>query len=101
MECMKVGLSLYEGYKGWNPNQRVVMGLLNWLGDNCGVEDVEAFVGLLKGVVPVKREMYHALIKAGIRGGKEVDGILKRMKDDKIDEDEETKKILSTRQDTI
>ena len=42
--------------------------------------------------------MYHALIKANIRGGGEVDQLVKRMKADQIEEDEETKKILSFRQ---
>lgn len=95
VECMKTALSLHID-KGWKPNLRVITGILNWIGDNSSTEEVEAFVGSLRSVIPVNREMYHALMKAHIRGGKEVHGLLSQMKSDQIDEDEETKKILGT-----
>lgn len=101
VECMKAALSFYVENRGWRPNLKVITSILSWLGDKGRVEDVEAFVGLLRTVTPVNRQMYHALIKANIRGGKEVDGLLDSMKADKIDEDEETKKILSMMQSKV
>ncbi|CAK9327442.1 unnamed protein product [Citrullus colocynthis] len=99
LECMKAALSLNMD-KGWKPNPRVITALLSWLGDKGIIEEVEAFVGALRSVIPVNREMYHALIKVHIRGGKEVNELLDQMKSDKIDEDEETKKILATWEET-
>ncbi|OVA14941.1 Pentatricopeptide repeat [Macleaya cordata] len=98
VRCMKTSLSLHDGNDGWRPNPKVLSKILRWIGDNGKIEEVEAFVGLLKTVIPTNREMYHALIKANIREGKEVDGLLESMKTDKIDEDKETEKILSSRQ---
>ncbi|KAJ6396885.1 hypothetical protein OIU77_021840 [Salix suchowensis] len=93
--CMKAALCLYTENKGWKPNQRVINGILSWLGDEGSAEDAEAFVSSLNTVIPMNREMYHAVLKANIRAGKEVHGLLDGMKAYKIKEDEETKKILS------
>lgn len=97
VDCMKKALSVREENEGWRPKPRVVSSVLSWLGDNGNIEEVEAFVSSLKTVIPIDREMYHALIKVYIRVGKEVDCLLERMKTDKIDADEETEKILSSR----
>lgn len=88
--CLKTALSLYVENKGWKPSPSVIGGLLNWIGDNAGVEDAEVLVSLLRNVVPVNRRMYHALIKAYVRSGKEVNGLLDRMKKDNINENEKT-----------
>ncbi|XP_062096222.1 pentatricopeptide repeat-containing protein At4g21705, mitochondrial [Humulus lupulus] len=99
LELMKVAISLHSLHSEvvWKLNPRVTTKLLSWLGDNESVEAVKAFVDILRTVVPVNRHMYHALLIAHIRGGKEIDAILEGMKSDKIDEDEETKKILAMR----
>ncbi|KAL4012145.1 hypothetical protein IC575_029230 [Cucumis melo] len=99
LECMKAALSVNTD-KGWKPNPRVITGVLNWLGDKGIVEEVEAFVSALRSVIPVNREMYHALLKVYIRADKEVNEVLNKMKADKINEDEETKKILGTWEET-
>ncbi|KAJ4977073.1 hypothetical protein NE237_002179 [Protea cynaroides] len=98
VECMKKALSAYVGNEGWKPKPKLITSILGWVGDEGKVEDVETLVGLLKDVVPIDAEMYHALLKANLREGKEVDELLKNMKADGIDEDEETKNILSSRQ---
>ncbi|KAJ7968551.1 Pentatricopeptide repeat-containing protein [Quillaja saponaria] len=98
VECFKTALSLHEDNKGWKPNPKVISDMLNWMGDKCSTEDVEAFLCSLRNVIPMNRQMYHALLKANIRSGKEVDGVLDSMKVDKIDEDEETKRILGMKQ---
>ncbi|KAE9599282.1 hypothetical protein Lal_00043973 [Lupinus albus] len=97
LRCLKTALSLYVENKGWKPNPKVISGILNWLGDKGSVEDAEVLVSSLRNVVPVDREMYHALIKTYVRGGKEVDGLLDRMKIDKVDGNEETKEIVNMR----
>ncbi|KAK9269567.1 hypothetical protein L1049_001343 [Liquidambar formosana] len=98
LECMKKALTALAENKGWRPKPRVISSILSWLGDKGESEEVEAFASSLKMVVPMDREMYHALMKAYIRGGKKVDGLLESMKIDKIDEDKETERILSLRQ---
>ena len=97
-ECMKEALAVRAENKGWRPKATLISSVLNWLGDNGGVEEVEAFLGSWKTTVPLDREMYHVLFKAYIRGGKEVDGLLESMKADKIDQNEETDGILNSRQ---
>lgn len=96
-ECLKEALAVRGENKGWRPKPRVISSVLSWVGDSQDIEEVEAFVSSLKTVVPTDREMYHALIKAYIRCGKEVDGLLESMKADKIDMDEEMVNILSSR----
>ena len=94
LECMKKALALQTETTEWKAKPDLVMSILNWLADSKDVEEVEAFVESAKNVIPVGREMYHALIKGYVRNGKEVDGVLKRMKSDGIDVDEDTQKIL-------
>ncbi|XP_008225086.1 PREDICTED: pentatricopeptide repeat-containing protein At4g21705, mitochondrial [Prunus mume] len=97
-QCMKAALCL-SAEKGWKPNLRVSTTILSWLGDKGSVEDVEAFVGLLRNLIPVNKQMYHALLKAYIRSGKEVNSVLDRMKADKVEDDDiETKKVLAMRE---
>ncbi|XP_057948168.1 pentatricopeptide repeat-containing protein At4g21705, mitochondrial [Malania oleifera] len=98
VDCMKVAFSLYVDGKGWKPNPRVITDILSWLGDEGSVEEVEAFVFSLRTVVSMDRQMYHALMKANIRDGKDVNELLNSMKADKIEEDGETEKILGMRQ---
>ncbi|KAJ0082882.1 hypothetical protein Patl1_10756 [Pistacia atlantica] len=95
LDCMKAALSLHVEGKGWKPSPKVIANILSRLGDEGSVQDVEAFVAALRAVIPMNRQMYHALIKANIRSGKGIDKLLACMKADKIDEDEETKNILS------
>ncbi|RWR72150.1 pentatricopeptide repeat-containing protein, mitochondrial [Cinnamomum micranthum f. kanehirae] len=94
VDYMMRALSVFPGNEGWNPNPKVVTSILNWLGQEGDIKQVESFVGFLSAVVPINREMYLALIKANLRGGKEVDGLLKSMEADKLEVDEETKKML-------
>nr|WDD38974.1 pentatricopeptide repeat-containing protein [Fagopyrum tataricum] len=96
-KCIKKALAVAPQHRGWEPKPDVVSRILKWLGDEGDVLEVEEFVQSMKRVVAVDREMYHALIKAHIRHGKEVDGVLQSMVADNIDENEETKIILSSR----
>ncbi|CAK9183022.1 unnamed protein product [Ilex paraguariensis] len=99
-ECIMEALAVKEQNQGWRPKPRLISSILNWLGDEGEAEKVEAFVSSLKTMIPVNREMYHALLKANIRVGREVELILESMKAEKIDEDEETRKILSLKQES-
>ncbi|KAK8622739.1 hypothetical protein V6N13_117642 [Hibiscus sabdariffa] len=96
-ECFKEALAIEAENQGWRPKESLYSRILIWLGENGQVEDAEAFVKLLRIKVPANREMYHALLKAYIRNGKEVEGLSESMKDDGVDEDEETIKVLSLR----
>ncbi|XP_020248326.1 pentatricopeptide repeat-containing protein At4g21705, mitochondrial isoform X2 [Asparagus officinalis] len=95
-EFMLNALNVYGGSGGWKPNSVVTEKILCYLGDEGGVEAAEVFVGLLRKAVAIDRDMYHALIKASIRAGRQVDEILERMKADGIEENEETEEILSS-----
>lgn len=95
VDYMKRAFSVSCRDKGWGPNLKVITKILNSLGNKGEIEQVESFVSLLRAVIPVNKEMYLALIKANVRGGKEVDGLLKSMEDDKIEVDEEIKKMLT------
>ncbi|CAA7054693.1 unnamed protein product [Microthlaspi erraticum] len=97
-KCMKTALGVEVGNRKWRPGVKLVMSVLSWVGDEGSLREVESFVASLRDCVGVNRHMYHALVKADIReGGSNVDTLLQRMKDDKIETDEETTAILSTR----
>ncbi|KAK6917545.1 Pentatricopeptide repeat [Dillenia turbinata] len=96
IECIKTAIS-----QGMQPNSKMRARILSSIGEKGSIEDVESFVSLLKTVIPMNREMYHALLKAYIRGGKQVDGLLESMKADQIDENAETKKIICVKQRSI
>ncbi|GAV86098.1 PPR domain-containing protein/PPR_2 domain-containing protein [Cephalotus follicularis] len=96
-ECFKEALAVQAENKGWRPKPGMVSSILNWLGDNGGTAEVEAFISLLNTKVLKTREMYHVLMKACIRDGKDIDGLMRDMKNDEIEQDEETKMILNSR----
>lgn len=93
-ECMKEALAVAEGSPGWRPKPALISSILHWLGEKGEITEVEAFVSSLRSVIVVNREMYQALIKANVRGGKGVDKIIKSMKFDNVDIDEEMEEIL-------
>ncbi|KAG6500185.1 pentatricopeptide repeat-containing protein At4g21705, mitochondrial-like [Zingiber officinale] len=97
-ELMKNALCVYVSSSGWEPNATTISGILNYLGDEGEVKEVETFISLLKLAMPVDREMYHTLVKAYARAEKDASEVLQRMKDDGIEADEETEKISSSRQ---
>ncbi|KAK6229455.1 hypothetical protein SCA6_018406, partial [Theobroma cacao] len=72
-ECFKEALAVQAQNRDWRPKK------------NGEVEDAEDFVKLSMTRFPPNRQTYHALLK----------GLLECMKDYKVDEDEETMKILS------
>ncbi|XP_020093505.1 pentatricopeptide repeat-containing protein At4g21705, mitochondrial-like [Ananas comosus] len=94
-ELMKNALCVYVPNTGWGPNAAIVKSILNHLSEQGDLKEVETFIGLLRIAVPMDREMYHTLIRARTRAGREVDDLLKSMKDDGIEENKETKEILS------
>ncbi|KAF9610845.1 hypothetical protein IFM89_025255 [Coptis chinensis] len=96
--CMRKAFSVNKSDGGWKPNSTVISSLLHWLGDTCEVKDVEDFVRSLKDLIPINKDVYYALIKANVREGKDVDGILESMKANKIDLDEENGKVLSLKE---
>ncbi|XP_019058009.1 PREDICTED: pentatricopeptide repeat-containing protein At4g21705, mitochondrial-like [Tarenaya hassleriana] len=96
--CMKSALSVQGKNRKWRPGSKLVTSVLSWLGVEGNFKEVESFVESLKTSIGVNREMYSALIRADVReGGKNTDTLLKRMEEDKVDADEETMRILSTR----
>lgn len=98
-KCMKEALAVAKESPGWKPHPELISSILRWLGEKGEIIDVEAFVTCLRSVIPVNKEMYHTLIKANKRVGKGVDDIITMMKYDKVEADEEFKKILGSEAD--
>ncbi|KFK28751.1 hypothetical protein AALP_AA7G042000 [Arabis alpina] len=97
-KCMNTALGIEMGKRKWRPGLKLVTSVLSWLGDEGSLKEVDRFVASLRDYTGVNRQMYHALVKADIReGGSNIDILLQRMKDDKIEIDEETTAILNTR----
>jgi pentatricopeptide repeat protein len=94
--CLKIALPLYSGNKKYKPSKGAIGAIYCWIADNACVEDAEALVSLLRNVQN-NRHMYHALIKAYVRAGKEVEGVLERMKTDNVNETGKIKEILDMR----
>lgn len=93
-ECMKEAIAAKEQNVGWIPKPGLVTKLLHWLGDEGGIEEVEAFVASLRTVIRVNRQMYHAVIKASARAGRDTSNVLDMMTSDGIAVDDETHRIL-------
>ncbi|KAJ3690239.1 hypothetical protein LUZ61_019403 [Rhynchospora tenuis] len=93
---MKNALSAYMPNMGWTPNHELVKKILYYLGENGDLKDVETFIELLKVARPMDSDMYYALIKARVRAGKEVDDLLKGMKDDGVKESKDIKEVLAS-----
>ncbi|KAI4333689.1 hypothetical protein L6164_018463 [Bauhinia variegata] len=96
--CLKEALAVRAENKGWKPKSDGFSTVLSWAADNRDLDEVVDFADSLKTVIPLNRDMYLSLIKMYVRRGKEVDGLLENMKDDKIEVDEEIEKILGSRQ---
>ncbi|KAK9085246.1 hypothetical protein Sjap_025657 [Stephania japonica] len=89
VECMKRALTIsVDEHCDWSPALDAIASMLHWLGDEGTIDEVEAFVELLKSRIPMNRDMYYALINANVKVGREVDDLVERMKVDKIDVDE-------------
>lgn len=88
-KCMKAALSLFTENKGWKPNLRVVTSILDWLGDEGSVEEVDEFVESLKRTVPFNNEMYLALLKTYKRHGESLDKLVG------VNEEETIKSVLA------
>ncbi|KAK1284417.1 Pentatricopeptide repeat-containing protein [Acorus calamus] len=97
-ECMRKALALYVSTAGWQPDSEVVSRIVGWLGEQGKAEELDMFLGLLSKAVNLDREMYHAMIKANIRDGKDVDWVLRGMKAAKIKIDRETEEILRVKE---
>ncbi|XP_074311085.1 pentatricopeptide repeat-containing protein At4g21705, mitochondrial-like [Silene latifolia] len=97
--CLKkaLELGLRSQHRGWIPNYEVTSSILKWLGDEGEIREVDEFLKLLSQVIPMNEDMYRTLLMVNIRHGNEIDDILERMKDDKIDVSEETRKIIESR----
>ncbi|KAL0283967.1 UNVERIFIED_CONTAM: Pentatricopeptide repeat-containing protein, mitochondrial [Sesamum angustifolium] len=95
-QCMKEALAVKELNKKWMPKPGQITKILQWLGDEGRIEEVEDFVWSLRTVIPVNRRMYQALIKASIRVGRDTGWILASMKTDEIVVDDETQKTLNS-----
>ncbi|KAK8966397.1 Pentatricopeptide repeat-containing protein [Platanthera guangdongensis] len=80
----------------WLPKPNVMRSMLQYLGEEGEVAVAENFVGLLKEVMPVNRDVYHALMKCNVRAGRGVEEILEKMKAEGIEPDEETQGIIIT-----
>lgn len=97
LECMKRAIAAKERDDKWKPKPGRIMKILQWLGDEGDIEEVEAFVWQLRTVMEVNKQMYNALIKASLRVGRDIASILDNMKTDEIDLDDEMKKLLCLR----
>ncbi|RAL44827.1 hypothetical protein DM860_003586 [Cuscuta australis] len=95
--CMSVAFPLRNS-KGWKPTTKVIMGILSSLGERYSSKEAETFLTSLKKYVPLNRPMYHMLLKSYVDSGKDVEELLNSVKDDNIDEDDETKMILNMNQ---
>ncbi|XP_072957116.1 pentatricopeptide repeat-containing protein At4g21705, mitochondrial-like [Typha angustifolia] len=98
-EFMKNALCVFVPNSGWKPNVAIVESILQYIGDKVDLKDIETFIGLLKVAMPMDKYMYHTLIKAHIRVGREVDDVLKGMQADGIPQTKEIAELLSSSSD--
>ncbi|KAK6149908.1 hypothetical protein DH2020_017433 [Rehmannia glutinosa] len=98
LNSLKVALSVHDASKEIKLDDKVIIKVLRLVGEKGNSDDDEKVVNLLRSVVPLKRQMYHALLESSVSAGKDVHGLLNIMKRDNYEEDRETLKILSLEQ---
>ncbi|KAH9627330.1 hypothetical protein KSS87_011560 [Heliosperma pusillum] len=86
VQCMEKALQLGPQHEGWAPKHAVMSNILTWLSQHGDSDQVHEFLKLMSRVAPMKDSCKH---------GKVVNAILQRLKDDNIDVDEETSKLMS------
>ncbi|KAG0501138.1 hypothetical protein HPP92_001210 [Vanilla planifolia] len=95
-EFMTSALCVYTPSSGWEPNSNVIRSILHYLSDVDEIKKVENFIGLLKNVIPMNRDMYHTLIKCNLKAGRGVEILLEDMKADGVLPSEETLQIIAS-----
>lgn len=79
----------------WRPDLANVLMSLNHFVDQKDVGAAEEMVSTLQKLVPLTRDVYHCLLKTYVRAGKPPSDLLERMKEDGLEADEETERILA------
>ncbi|KAG8385560.1 hypothetical protein BUALT_Bualt03G0057900 [Buddleja alternifolia] len=101
LESIKVIIRFRNVTKDIKLDDKVITKILRLVGEKGGSDDAEKVVNLLRSAIPLKRQMYHTLLKSCIASGKEVGAFLDMMKADNYEEDKETLEILSIKQDNV
>ncbi|OAY72732.1 Pentatricopeptide repeat-containing protein, mitochondrial [Ananas comosus] len=92
--------ALVAGQIGWKPNPRNAIESLNHFLEQQDVEAAEELVRLLKRLVPLTTDVYNYLLRIYLSAGKPLSDLLERMRNDGIEEDEETARILEGKSST-
>ncbi|PIM97435.1 hypothetical protein CDL12_30095 [Handroanthus impetiginosus] len=98
LESLKIACSLSKQNK---LDDKTITTVLRSAGEKGSYEDAEKVVDFLRSVMPLKKWMYHELLRSYISCGKEVARLLDTMKADNYEDDEETLRILSLKQSEI
>jgi pentatricopeptide repeat protein len=83
-ELTKNALSMCVPNSGWIPSPSMIEMILKYLGDEGEVKDVEAFIDLLKVVVPMNSDMTEALSRARSREEKKAEEATEAPREDSI-----------------
>uniref|UniRef100_A0A7N0TIT2 Pentatricopeptide repeat-containing protein n=1 Tax=Kalanchoe fedtschenkoi TaxID=63787 RepID=A0A7N0TIT2_KALFE len=90
--------ALNMGRQGWRPRSLSdVDACLDYLEEHADVEGLEEIIGLLRASGLLTLGTYHRLLRASIAAGKCLPSILAQMESDGFHIDEETQKILDTK----
>lgn len=92
--------ALVAGQIGWKPNPRNAIESLKHFSEQQDVEAAEELVGLLKRLVLLTTDVYNYLLRIYVSAGKPPSDLLERMRNDGIEEDEETARILEGKSST-
>ncbi|KAL4191709.1 hypothetical protein AMTRI_Chr07g81920 [Amborella trichopoda] len=92
VEAMKKALKAHQ--PGWLPDWCTVTAILEYFEGHGDLERIEEFIGLLRPVASLTREVYHTLFRMYIASGKPVLSLIEMMKEDNVDPSEETRAIV-------
>eukprot|EP01018_Ginkgo_biloba_P008859 Gb_20238 [translate_table: standard] len=93
VETMKQAISKVK-YREWQPTPAKALAILKYFEELGDVDGAEDFFKRLRGVDHVSTDTYNSLLCTYIQAGKSTSRVLKRMKLDKIDPNEETDRLL-------
>ncbi|KAK0590070.1 hypothetical protein LWI29_022331 [Acer saccharum] len=96
VEMLKRAISVRK--KGWSPNSVTLDACLDYLEGQEDVDGVKDMIRLLKKSGPLTKDIYHRWLRTCVAAGDSVSEVVDQMKMDGFSVDEETDKIIKTRQ---
>ncbi|CAI0400717.1 unnamed protein product [Linum tenue] len=96
LDCFKNAVASVQK---WNPDARLIRGVLDAVEQKGDVERAEQFLVMLRGAGCLSTDVYNSLLRTYARAGKMPLVVVERMKKDKVELDEGTRELIGKTRD--